>query len=300
MNKEAGKRAFTLIELLTVLAVVSLLTAILLPALSKARRAALSLVSAANQRQVSQAVGVYAGDNNEWFPESVATLGTSTRWSWREPMVLTGFQRRSPFHRRSVSGYMRDYIPTAKTLFCASAPRAYEFLEDSWAAGDAWDNPSPETGYEDPVFGTFCLYWGYRGYLVEGQKAFVGPERSFGARGQSSVLMSDYFGFGHWRNELTYGTRNAFGSCEKFSGAGITAGTAVSSEYWSRVVLEDAPERNSTGVVLHAGYTDGHVEKYTGGETRVMKIAISQDGRAPYPDSVSPGGDIYLPLADGR
>jgi prepilin-type N-terminal cleavage/methylation domain-containing protein len=299
LSKEAGKKAFTLVELLTVLAIISLLTAILLPALSKAKRAALALVSAANQRQVTQAVSAYAGENNEWFPESVATLGTSVRWSWREPMVLTGFQNRSPFHRRSVSEYLREYIPTAKTIFCASAPRTYQFLEDSWLAGDAWDNPSPDTGYEDPVFGTYCLYWNYRGYLVEKQAPFAGPERSFGARGQSTLLMSDYFGFGHWRNELTYGTRNAFGSCEKFGGASITAGTPVSSDYWSRVEAGGTAERQCLAIVLRAGYTDGHVEKYSGGETRVLKIAISQDGGVPYPDSVSPGGDIYLPRADG-
>ncbi len=282
------------------LATVSLLTAILLPALSKARQAARRLVSAANQRQVSQAVISYGGQNNEWLPESVATLGTSLRWSWREPMVLTGFQKRSPYHRRSVSEYLREYIPTAKTMFCASAPRAYEYLEDSWLAGDAWDNPSPDTGLEDPVYGTYCFYWGYRGYLAEKGAPFVGPARSFGERGQSTLLISDYFGYGHWRNELTYGTRSAFGSCERFNGASITAGTPVSSEYWSRVTSDDPPERRTVRIVLHAGYTDGHVEKYSAEQTRVLKVAMTPDGSVPYPDNVGPAGDIYLPINGSR
>ncbi|MBE0537372.1 MAG: type II secretion system protein [Phycisphaerae bacterium] len=296
MSRGPGNKAFTLIELLTVLAVISLLTAILLPALSKVKCAARALVSAANQRQITQAIGAYAGENNEWFPESVATLGTSARFSWREPMVLTGFQKRSPHHRRSVSDYLREYIPTAKTLSCASAPHAYKYLEDAWLAGDAWDNPSPDTGYEDPVFGTYCLYWNYRGYLMDRQAPFMGPDRSFGERGRSTLLISDYFGFGHWRNELTYGTRKAFGSCEKFSGAGITAGTPVSSDYWSRMALEEPADRRSVQIVLHAGYTDGHVAKYSAEQTRVLKVAITPDGSVPYPDNVGPAGDIYLPL----
>jgi len=211
-------------------------------------------------------------------------------------MVLTGFQKRSPYHRRSVSDYLRDYVPVAETFHCASAPHTYKYLEDAWLAGDAWDNPSPNTGLLDPVYGTYCLYWNYRGYLVDRQGPFAGPNRSFGERGRSTLLISDYFGFGHWRNELTYGTRKAFGSCEKFSGAGVTAGTPVSSDYWSRVVPEDTPNRQSVQIVLHAGYTDGHVEKYSAEQTRILKIAITPDGSVPYPDNVGPAGDIYLPL----
>lgn len=295
MNQKPKNAAFTLIELLTVLMVLSALTMILVPALSKAKKVARAVISAANQRQITQANSAYAGENEEWFPESVATLGTSARWSWREPMVLTGFQKRSPYHRRSVGDYLRDYIPAAKTLHCASAPHSYKYLEDAWLAGDAWDNPSPDTGHEDPVFGTYCLYWNYRGYLVDKKGPFIGPQRTTGQRGHSNLLISDYFGFGHWRNELTYGTRSAFGSCEKFKGASITSGTSVSTDFWSRLVTEDPPERESVEIVLNAGYVDGHVEKYSAHETRIMKVAITPDGSVPYPDNVGPAGDIYLP-----
>jgi prepilin-type N-terminal cleavage/methylation domain-containing protein len=296
LRKTPKNTAFTLIELLTVLVVISLLSMIVVPALSKAKKAARAVISAANQRQITQANNAYASENDEWFPESVATLGTSARWSWREPMVLTGFQKRSPYHRRSVGDYLREYIPTAKTLHCASAPHTYKYLEDAWLSGDSWDNPSPDTGHEDPVFGTYCLYWNYRGYLVDRQSPFAGPGRSFGERGHSALLISDYFGFGHWRNELTYGSRNAFGSCEKFNGASITAGTSVSTDFWSRLVAEYPPERQEVEIKLNAGYIDGHVEKYTAEDTRVMKVAMTPDGSVPYPDNVGPAGDIYLPV----
>ena len=296
MKSRSFKRAFTLIELLTVLAVLSLLLAILVPSLSKAKRKVRALISACNQREIVGAVSLYSVDNNDRFPDSVATLGTSRRWSWREPMVLTGFKKRSPNHHRSVSEYLRGYTEKADTFFCTSAPKKYEYLQEAWDAGDDWDNPDPGTGLVDPVFGTFCLYWNYRGYLVGKNRPFVGPQTAAGRKYESKLLVSDYLGFGHWRNELTYGTREAFGSCEPFSGAGTTPGTAVSTDFWSKPVPREDAKLHAIKVKLHAGYTDGHVESYTPESTTTMKVSVTPDGMIPYPDSIGPGGDFFIPL----
>ncbi len=300
MRRGDHRKAFTVIELLTVVVIVSLLLAILVPSLSKAKWAVRAMVSAANQRQILQATALYAADHNDGFPESVATVGISTRWSWREPMVLTGFQKRSPYHFRSVGAYLAGYVDTGKTMFCPSAPRAYPYGEDAWLAGEAWDNPSPDTGLQDPVYGTYCLYWNYRGYLVESGRAFVGPTTAAGGREQSRLMITDYFGYGYWRNELTYGTRDAFASCEKFEGASITTGTAVSCDYWSRPVDLESAEPGAISVRLRAGYTDGHVESYGPADVTGLKVSITPDGLTPYPDDLGPGGTIYLPRQAAR
>lgn len=60
-----SKKAFTLIELLVVISIIALLVAILMPALSKAKRMATGSVCLNNQRGLSTAWMMYAQDNDD-------------------------------------------------------------------------------------------------------------------------------------------------------------------------------------------------------------------------------------------
>lgn len=80
MNRNAyrlqgAERAFTLVELLVVLAITALLLAFLLPALGKARTQAKRAVSSNNMRQIGIAMEMYAGD-----------------WNGAAPMITHGLQ----------------------------------------------------------------------------------------------------------------------------------------------------------------------------------------------------------------
>jgi len=61
-------RGFTLIELLVVMSIISVLVAILLPVLSKARRQAKLVLCASNQRQVLTSYMVYTVDHKDHIP----------------------------------------------------------------------------------------------------------------------------------------------------------------------------------------------------------------------------------------
>lgn len=61
-------RAFTLIELLTVIAIIGVLTAILLPTISHVRASAKSSRCAANLRQTGIAIQTYISDNKGFLP----------------------------------------------------------------------------------------------------------------------------------------------------------------------------------------------------------------------------------------
>jgi len=283
---------FTLVELLVVLAIISALTAMLLPALGAVRRQARALVNTSNMKQITTAVGVFACGNDGIYPPSVATIGTDDIWNWQAPTMLTAYHKRAPKVHRSVSAYLKPYIDDAEVLFCPNAPLKYRCLRQAWHAGDAWDHPETET-VPDAVFGTYCLLWNYVGYLGEEKGLFrgpSGPERGYRA---SSIVVSDYFGYDHWRSRL------AFGSCEPFADAGIADGTAVSSAFWSQPAGGTLAERRRLSVRLRAGYVDGHVESYTPSETQAMYVIVDPATNTPYTPGTGPG-TFYLPRAGLR
>jgi prepilin-type N-terminal cleavage/methylation domain-containing protein len=280
MHKE---KAFTLIELLVVIAIISAMMGILLPALSKVKYQARSLISVSNQHGIVSGVSLYATDNDERYPDSVATIG-SAHWNWAEPMMLTGYNARGPGMHRSMSAYLRPYIKDAETLYSPTAPRKYKFLQAAWDAGDEWDNPeTPTVG--DTVSGTYCFYWNYTGYLEERDYLFQGPRNSASGGRCSKLLVSDYFGYNHWRSP------GAYSSCEKFAASSITEGTAVSSDYWSGEAVD---EPNAPQIKLRAGYTDGHVETYSSSDTLTMRVIIDPGTGEPYPEDIEPGR-FFLP-----
>jgi hypothetical protein len=272
-----------------VISIVSLLVGILVPALAKARLHARVALGIVNQRHIVNAVNLYATDNDGLYPESVATITFGNDWHWQEPTMMTACRPRPWQTSRSMSAYLRSYIKDADIMFCPGAPVKYKYFQEAWDADDDWDNP--ETSFSsDPVFGSYCFYWNYVGFLEDKEAPFRGPQGALEEPGQSKLLVSDYCGYDHHRSP------QAYGSCEKFGGATVTLGTEVSSAYWSRTNSDGDLDLGSLSIKLHAGFTDGHVEGYTSSEVVTMKVSITPDGSVPYPGGVGLGpGDFYLP-----
>lgn len=268
-----------------VISIIAVLMGILLPATGRVKQHARSLLGMNNQKQSATGLSLYAEDNQQRYPESVATLGTGMHWNWTEPLMLIGEQKRSPRLHRALSEYLNPYITDSLTLFCPSTPRVYPYLEQAWRAGDTWDHPETYPDL-DPVSGSYCFYFNYTGFLPDTGRIFYGPRGPADARSRSTLVMTDYLGYDHWRSPFSYG------SCEKFSRCEITRGSSVSSDYWS-IFAGDPPDKHPAGKAK-AVFTDTHVEYYSISEAVPLKVSISPDGSMPYPDGIGPGV-FYLP-----
>ena len=280
--------------------IISLLVAITVPVVAGVRRRARNVLNMNNQRQIVLAVNAFASDNGDRYPESVATitLGSSgDEWHWQEPTMMTACKPRPSRLHRSLSTYLYDYIDNAKAMFCPSAPENRASFAAAWEAGEDWDNP--DTSFpSDPVFGAYCFYWGYVGFLPDRSRPFKGPRQVGGSRDCSNLLVMDYFGFGHWRNRLAYGRGNtgAYGSCERLGGANVTVGTEVSSAFWSCPGSGELLEEEELGITPYAGYVDGHVQRIDLTKLEALMVSKTPDGTRPYADweSTNPGV-FYLP-----
>src|SRR5437899_9409480 len=88
--KPRGDAAFTLIELLTVIAVILALAALLLPVVSRAKTESQRGTCVSNLRQVSLAIRMYADDNKDVLPQlGQPSRGGGLVWIGFRPVVQT-------------------------------------------------------------------------------------------------------------------------------------------------------------------------------------------------------------------
>jgi prepilin-type N-terminal cleavage/methylation domain-containing protein/prepilin-type processing-associated H-X9-DG protein len=80
-NRFKNQRAFTLIELLTVMAIISILASLLLPSLSRAKEQALRIQCLSNQRQLGMALRMWSDDNGFHYPWEVTAANGGSQGS---------------------------------------------------------------------------------------------------------------------------------------------------------------------------------------------------------------------------
>jgi prepilin-type N-terminal cleavage/methylation domain-containing protein len=101
------RRAFTLIEILTVIAIIGILAGIIIPVVGKARKSARMAASLSNIKQIAQALLVYTNDNRQYFPYLATSNGGSVIWSetveihmgWPRPRRISNGPYNDPDNR---------------------------------------------------------------------------------------------------------------------------------------------------------------------------------------------------------
>jgi len=164
--------AFTLIEVLVVISIISLLVAILLPALRKAKSAARQAVCMSNLRQNGVAIRSYADEFRSWLP-------FPTIQSWMgPPIAMDGGRAYNQgllfpyFNNTAISLFCPDVIPNVSgaweqftrptygaELFRANWPNGPDRIHTSYGMPLRWEDPNnPPTTPPMPWWSVYDIW----------------------------------------------------------------------------------------------------------------------------------------------
>jgi prepilin-type N-terminal cleavage/methylation domain-containing protein/prepilin-type processing-associated H-X9-DG protein len=124
-------KGFTLIELLVVISVMSLLMAILMPALAKARQQGKATVCLSNLRQLAIASQVYINDNNGYYPiaymyEFTDSMFISYAWDF------TSIKNWNTGEQKVIAGLLWQGDTIEKIQQCPSFKGSHNWLADPY------------------------------------------------------------------------------------------------------------------------------------------------------------------------
>jgi prepilin-type processing-associated H-X9-DG protein/prepilin-type N-terminal cleavage/methylation domain-containing protein len=111
-RRKAKLMGFTLVELLVVIGIIAVLIGILLPTLSRARKAGRATVCLSNLRQMGIGWQMYISDSKGHLPH----------WMWYQtPTPFTGARRDDQIWRGFIFGVLMDYKINSTQLYCPEA-----------------------------------------------------------------------------------------------------------------------------------------------------------------------------------
>lgn len=129
-----SRRGFTLIELLVVMTIISILAALLLPALVRARIAARSVNCKSNMRQVGMAVMMFQEAHREYYPPVCDSAFLKFWWGKRSGYAVTDPVDKS-------KGYLSQYLADGQINTCpAFDPGRFELVAAGATAGYAYNS----------------------------------------------------------------------------------------------------------------------------------------------------------------
>ncbi len=233
-----SQKAFTLIELLIVVAIIAILTSILIPALGLARSQARSVVCYSNLRQLSMANNGYVAENQDRYVIAAADIAGDNFHRWHG--VRTDLNE--PFESRK--GPLANYLSDGQVKHC---PQHVEFRHrDPWD----WD-------FEDGC-GGYGYNMTYLGSLIWTGKPFHQACQSSSKAGQvkypSETVMFADTAMAKMDNDVPYFLEYSFAEPPFFIGSD---GKPMTHWYASPSIHFRHLDR------ANVAWADGHVDGHT-------------------------------------
>lgn len=180
------RRAFTLVEVLVIIAIITVLIAILLPSFMKAKGSAYQTICASQMHQQGVVITSFAMDNDYAYPNPLK------QGHWAFGGLINAGQSNDPSKQTPAGAthlYSEGYLDDPRIFYC---PSTYKF------AGITFDRHWRPSNF----YSTFASYQYYAGYQVPGNSAlgdreFAGEtiESNRGEILSMDLIVADYSGW---------------------------------------------------------------------------------------------------------
>lgn len=202
-----ARRAFTLVELLTVLAIMSILLSIALPSIARVRQQVWGLSCQRNLADVARGLSLYALEHDGWLPSGPIELG-GARWRddpdcgspielYNAGRIAAGLTNTAGWYGQGMA-WKGGYLDSGRCYYCpqreAKGRRGYE---QSWPANMDGDR-NPAVGDKRVIYGSYA----YRGGLWSQRDTRDGPLNL--TRPATLGVLADYAGFSAMWHEGGY------------------------------------------------------------------------------------------------
>jgi len=207
-------KAFTLIELLIVIAIIAILAALLLPVLGEAKERAWRIQCVSNLHQIYVATQMYVDNNNGWLPTGYWT----PQHPWPGESTLTLADDWSLGYPVNVGILMTEnYLSVSPgIIFCPSRTGLYGIQgwspsPGSYALGwSDWGKPAPYHSLSSYTYlGPRKWNWTNADYCVAADVAFMDT-------GPDGVYLGTFFGAPNGHHNNYYNLAFSDGSVHKF------------------------------------------------------------------------------------
>ena len=272
-SKHPAPRGFTLVELLVVIGIISVLIAILMPALTRARMSADLVKCQANFRQIYSAISIYTNENRGVLPRSSSVIpGTAmpdpgTWGTFEQTFVRLSEILGTKVDNASVQSLNPVFVcvyadTTGKLVWAPNIVRTVQFNPRAFPGYDQQKDPAMNREFPQRKLATIRN-------AAEKVMFYEGPQLPIW--NMTSEPESIFLDGWRWNWGHMYADPPADGDMSRWNQA-IDSGLNRDDGWWACSMRF----RHLKNTVTPVAFFDGHVESRRQGDVKVREVCINR------------------------